>query len=245
MKNTIPSKTSSSGKNKRAPSPAASFRAPAAQPRPSKGGSVGKRKTRGSAGTSYHHGNLRAALIKAGLQALKINERRDPSLRSLARRVGVSANASYRHFANKEALLAALATEGFRRLHAAELSGAEKFDRPELKFRGAGRAYVQFAIDNPGLFRLMFGRITSSQQDPELFKTAMASVQTMLDILAQMTGLKPEDPRLLLNFLSAWAGTHGTAHLVLSGLLDVFGDAGTLIDAIIYTDVPLWMSLSR
>jgi AcrR family transcriptional regulator len=155
--------------------------------------------------------------------------------------VGVSANASYRHFANKEALLAALATEGFRQLHAAYIKAGAKLSRPEAAFLAAGRAYVQFAIDNPALFRLMFGRAASAQQDPELFKVSMASFQAMLNVLAGITGLRPEDPQVVLNVLTAWSAVHGLSHLVLSGLLDIFGDTSKLIDQIINSDVPLWM----
>src|SRR4030042_1238193 len=124
-----------------------------------------KRKRHG-APASYHHGNLRAALIEAGLRALGGNDRPDLSLPELARRVGVSANASYRHFANKEALLTALAAEGFRRLHAAETKASAQQSQPGADFRAAGRAYVQFAIDNPALIRLMFRLLTPAQQDP-------------------------------------------------------------------------------
>jgi AcrR family transcriptional regulator len=159
--------------------------------------------------------------------------------------VGVSANATYRHFANKEALLSALAAEGFRRLQAAETKAAAQLSRPDAGFRATGRAYVQFAIDNPALFRLMFGHFTLSQKDPELLEASMAAFQSTLNILAGMIGLPPNDPRVLLNALVAWSTVHGLSHLVLSRQLDLFGDVtDQLIDAVV-TDVPLWMTVNK
>ena len=194
----------------------------------------------------YHHGNLRAALIEAGLKALEVNDRRELSLRELARRVGVSANASYRHFANKEALLSALAAEGFRRLQAAYTKASAQQSRPDAGFRAAGRVYVQFAIDNPALFRLMFEHFTFIQKDPELLEASMACFQWMLNFLAGMIGLTPNDPRVLLNALVGWSTVHGLSHLVLSGQLESIGGiTDQLIDAVVNTDVPLFMMLNK
>src|SRR5689334_19621575 len=101
---------------------------------------------------SYHHGDLHSALLltagkmleKEGLEAL--------TLREVARRAGVSHSAPYRHFAEREALLAALAAEGFERLGAAQRKAAEAGG-----LRAMGEAYVAFALENPQRFRLMFG----------------------------------------------------------------------------------------
>ncbi len=191
----------------------------------------------------YHHGNLRAALIEAGLKALEVNDRRELSLRELARRVGVSANASYRHFANKEALLSALAAEGFRRLQAAYTKATAQQSRSDAGFRATGRAYVHFAIDNPALFRLMFEHFTLSPEDPELLEASLACFQWMLNFLAGVIGLTPDDPRVLMNALVGWSTVHGLSHLVLSGQLDYFGGVtDQLIDAVVNTDVPLFMT---
>ena len=98
----------------------------------------------------YHHGNLRAALLAAGRQALEANGPASLSLRGLARAAGVAAPSVYNHFASLEALTLALAEEGFSEIGAA-LSGAGQDPM------SVGLAYLGFARCNPGLYRLMFG----------------------------------------------------------------------------------------
>lgn len=105
---------------------------------------------------AYHHGNLRAALVAA---ALKEIARRGPegfSLREVARRAGVSAPAVYRHFADKDALLGAVAADCSERLGAAlQVAVAEVPDDPLEQFRAVGIAYVRFAVEHPEHFRAM------------------------------------------------------------------------------------------
>ena len=103
---------------------------------------------------TYHHGDLRAALVAAGLHALKSTDVSEISLRGLAREVGVSATAVYRHFPDKRALLQAMAMAGLAQLgQMQQQAAAEAGDRP---FVATGSAYVRFALANPGLFRLVF-----------------------------------------------------------------------------------------
>ena len=99
--------------------------------------------------TTYHHGDLRPALLRAAAKILEKEGRDAISLRDLARRAGVSHNAPYRHFADRQALLDALAAEGFALL-AAELEGQS--------WREQAVAYVRFALANPERFGLMFTR---------------------------------------------------------------------------------------
>ena len=97
----------------------------------------------------YHHGDLRAALIEAGLALLADRSADDIGLREAARAVGVSATAVYRHFPDKGAFLAALAGEGLRQLGAAQRVAAEAAGGGERGFAATGAAYVRFAIANP------------------------------------------------------------------------------------------------
>lgn len=99
--------------------------------------------------TTYHHGDLRPALLRAAAKILEREGRDAISLRDLARRAGVSHNAPYRHFADRQALLDALAAEGFALL-AAELEGKS--------WREQAVGYVRFALANPERFGLMFTR---------------------------------------------------------------------------------------
>ncbi|MBA4108510.1 MAG: TetR family transcriptional regulator [Leptothrix sp. (in: Bacteria)] len=187
----------------------------------------------------YHHGNLRSTLVEQGLVLLESSQQGELSLRELARRVGVSANAAYRHFANKEALLAALAAEGFRRLNAAQVGAALATPDVLRGFRESGRAYVRFAQDNPALFRLMFGRLTSGNPTEELSEASQASFQTLQTAVSTLTGAPLESQQTTVVAMVAWSLVHGLSHLILDGQLDHHGDkADELIDQIISTVQP-------
>jgi len=114
----------------------------------------------------YHHGDLPRALCDAALQLIAESGTASLTLSEVARRVGVSHAAPYRHFADKTALLTALATEGTNLLAdavAAALKGAGGV--PRARFLDAGYAYVRFAVDNPAYFRVMFSGETN-KEDP-------------------------------------------------------------------------------
>ncbi len=187
----------------------------------------------------YHHGNLRAALVAEGLAALEESERADVSLRELARRVGVSPNAAYRHFADKEALLAALAAEGFRKLTAAAAASqvAPKGIRDAKEsFRAYGRAYVMFARENPALFRLMFGRFTTSERSDELTRAGERTRDDLRAGVAATAGLPLDDPRVAAGALYAWSLVHGLSNLILDGQVE--GDPRVLADMVLGLGVP-------
>lgn len=191
---------------------------------------------------AYHHGNLRAALIEAGLAALETNKgaaqpSQALSLRELARQVGVTPNAAYRHFADKEALLKALAAEGFRQLaaqsQAAQQAAATGGAAQQEGFRASGLAYVRFARANPALFRLMFGRFASDQRDAELTQAALGAFQGVLTSASALAGLPVDDPRTLVSAIIAWSLVHGLGHLALDGQLDHFSpDVDRLIETV-------------
>lgn len=182
----------------------------------------------------YHHGNLRSALIDAGLQALRDRPAHELSLRDLARHVGVSANAAYRHFTDKEALLMALAAEGFRRFSLAQAQAAARGDTPQAMFQRAGQAYVRFARDHAALFQLMFGRFPAQGRSPELVETSEAAFSGLIGLAALHAGLPLDHPAVRVRALAAWSFVHGLSHLVLDGQLDKFGeDIDTLVDVLI------------
>lgn len=189
-----------------------------------------KRQTRPKG--AYHHGNLRAALVQAGLTLLEKDERGDLSLREIARQTGVSANAAYRHFADKEALLVALAAEGFRRLQATHLEAAQAASDPRQAMLAAGRAYINFARRNPALFRLMFGRFTTTHRDPELAEAALASFETLRSGVAAAAHGKAKDQQVLVAAVHAWGLVHGLSHLLLDGqFAGLAEDPDSLVDA--------------
>ncbi len=185
---------------------------------------------------TYHHGDLRNALIDAGLSALEVHDASELSLRALARDLGVSANAVYRHFADKNALLAALAAEGFRRFAQAQ---QEAYEAGNGEATATGRAYVQFAQRHPALFRLMFGRFTRTCVEPALQQAAMAAFEQLLahSRPGPEHGVSdaPLDETTLMRALARWSLVHGLSHLLLEGQLSLFGPASSpstsLVDA--------------
>ncbi|MDO9005764.1 MAG: TetR/AcrR family transcriptional regulator [Aquabacterium sp.] len=200
-------------------------------------------KSSSKTSSSYHHGNLRSTLVEQGLVLLEGSQQGELSLRELARHVGVSANAAYRHFANKEALLAALAAEGFRRLNAVQVQAAMATSDMDKGFRQSGRAYVRFAQDNPALFRLMFSRLTSGNPTDELSETSQTSFRTLQTAVSAVTGVPIDDRQTTVMAMAAWSVVHGLSHLALDGQLDHHdGKVDDLIDQVIgmlQTSIPL------
>ena len=159
----------------------------------------------------YRHGNLPAALLAAARQILDENGLQAVGLRETARRVGVSATAAYRHFTSKEDLLASVAAEGFRDL-AAAMESATRGANPLTR---AGLAYIEFAHQNRGLFRLMFGPVLAERAKYPALQAATASVEAML-----LRGVADLDQRPLddnLAAMAAWGLVHGLAHLIVDG----------------------------
>lgn len=173
---------------------------------------------------TYHHGNLRAALIDAGLAALAQQDTADLSLRAIARDVGVSANAAYRHFADKDTLLAAVAAEGFRRFAQHQTKAAQGHATVLASRAAAGRAYIQFAQDNPALFRLMFGRSLNATATAELQESATTAFQGLIDASARESDTPHDSEQVLMLAIARWSLVHGLSHLVLDGQLAHFGD---------------------
>ncbi|QCB54353.1 TetR/AcrR family transcriptional regulator [Sphingopyxis sp. PAMC25046] len=169
-----------------------------------KGGGAAK------ASRAYHHGDLRAAVLAAGLDRLEAGDGAELGLRALARDVGVSATALYRHFPDKEALLDALADEGLRRLGALQAQAWLKAGGGVAGFKATGIAYVRFAHDEPALFRLSFTRQMPDRKEggdggEVAYNLLRAGVGEALPGVA--------DPDTAA--LHAWSLVHGLAMLVL------------------------------
>ena len=165
----------------------------------------------------YHHGNLRASLIEAAGRIVEAKGLEALSLREAARSVGVSHAAPYRHFADKEALVAALATEAFERLLdrlQAVPPGGDRVDR----LVALAVAYVDFARTEPGRFQLMFHRESRDRDKyPELYAAAMRAYE--LNAAAVAAVLLP-GAEVALAAEAAWALVHGIANLLLERQLD-------------------------
>jgi len=177
---------------------------------------------------SYHHGDLRAALIEAGLKLVEERGADDVGLREAARAVGVSATAIYRHFPDKRAFLDALAEAGLERLAAAQIAASDAAGGGAAGFDATGRAYVRFALANPGLFRLIF---SSAKGDPMDWDNVSDDAMRLLRdnavrLVAEDRG--PEEAKIFA--LRAWAMVHGLAVLMLDGIV---APNNALIDRVI------------
>ncbi len=165
----------------------------------------------------YHHGDLRAALVSAGLELLKDRSVDDLSLREVARTVGVSATAVYRHFPDKQALLYALCEQGAAQLAHAQQEAMAAAGDGKSGFDETGRAYVRFAVANPALFRLMM----TTRPPGGLLDADEGAVNAAMRLLRQnIASLLPPgatDDELRMATIKSWALVHGLAMLMLDG----------------------------
>ena len=175
----------------------------------------------------YHHGDLRAALIEQGLRDLAGGAAGDLSLRAIARKVGVSATAVYRHFPDKTALIDALSIEGDRLLGEASRRAQESAGGGRMGFDATGRAYVRFALNHPALFRLMMARFRGMPGDPD---AQSVGLRLLVDNVAAMSAPDVPLAERALRALQSWALVHGLAMLMLDGIVPA---DEALIDAVI------------
>lgn len=170
---------------------------------------------------SYHHGDLRRALVDAATRLVRRDGAAQVSLRQIAREADVSHAAPYHHFADREALLAEVARGGFDSLGEALRSGARgSADAgPMVRLQGAGVAYVVFAVENPEVYRLMFaGLLSDRSRYPALKTAADAAFGVLLDLLGP--GAVPADSGTGNPVaLTTWSTVHGLATLMIEGLL--------------------------
>lgn len=157
--------------------------------------------------SSYHHGDLRAALLTTAMGML---ERGEPfSIRAVARDAGVSATAPYRHFPDRDALESALAAQGLRDLKT-DLTRDRELPTTVDELADLGAAYVEFALRRPALFRLMFGK----ECDTENAERVQAAAEVHELLAAAITGVFPDSDPLDLA-LGGWGLVHGLACLYL------------------------------
>lgn len=186
---------------------------------------------------SYHHGNLREALVDAGVQLARSGGPNAVLLRAASREAGVSHNAAYRHFANQEDLLAAVAQRCMTQL---SLLMIERMDqvtargpvrRAQARLGAIGRAYIDFARAEPGWFRTAFSAAHSHADDgqprqpspTETIPGPYALLSARLDELVAVGALTPN--RRVRAEYAAWSAVHGLSSLLLDGPLRELPDA--------------------
>jgi AcrR family transcriptional regulator len=185
------------------------------------------RKSRAGRGDAYHHGNLKAALLDEAVRRLELQGHATFSLSELARAVGVTPPAAYRHFADKDALCLALAMHGFEQLRRLfelampPLPAPATAGQARQRFAALGDAYVRFSVGRPGLSQLMFGAEGEPFRDLARQRPAPQSVSTFgflesalrdlyrLGVIRRRPG--PNDAWF------AWSAIHGAAQLAVAG----------------------------
>jgi AcrR family transcriptional regulator len=174
----------------------------------------------------WHHGNLREEMVKRGLELIELRGAAELSLREVARLVGVSQTAPTHHFGDKEGLLAAIASEGFRALMSERLAALKDGMTKEQRLRMVMRVYVAFALKRPELFHLMFGpRIPDKRKHAEFMEASSGSFQFLSNSIAEFMADdagSARPPRF--SALAVWSGMHGLATLLSdrdSGLFQV------------------------
>lgn len=191
-------------------------------------------------GTAYHHGDLRNALLRAARAQLDAGAYEGLSLRELARIAGVSANAPYRHFQSKDGILAELAAQGFDELSAR--IDAEAHPDPVERLIRLGDVYTGFALDQPALYRVMFGAEKQALMEFEVLATAgRASFGRLVAATAAASGVAADDPLALQRAVSMWALVHGWARLAIDGITCFLPDEAVLpVSAIVRDAVSAW-----
>jgi AcrR family transcriptional regulator len=162
----------------------------------------------------YHHGDLRTALIDAGLLLTRAGGPEALTIREATRRVGVSPNAAYRHFVDREALLRAVATAIQHRMTTRMRTSVRRPGSTEL-LRAVGIGYIKFALDEPGWFAVAF--FGAGQSDETTSAPPYLALVEALDAMVEAGALSPE--RRNGAEWPCWSAVHGFAELALHGPL--------------------------
>jgi AcrR family transcriptional regulator len=174
---------------------------------------------RGRQKRTYHHGDLAAALLEAAEAELIESGIEAFSLRSVAKRAGVSHGAPAHHFTDAKGLLTALAADGHRRLSAAQKERQETAaPDPVAQFVASGLGYIDFAEANPALFRLMFSSERPDRTDPFFAEASQATYADL--VMGARSVVEDASPEAASHQLTAsWALAHGLSDLLISGRL--------------------------
>jgi AcrR family transcriptional regulator len=178
---------------------------------------------------TYHHGDLKTALVEAGIDILEAEGLKGLSLRSLAARVGVSHTAPKNHFGAMRGLLTALAAEGFRR-HAAHMQAGLPPDASDAeKLQAAMHGYVAFVEAHPHLYGLMFSPDLVDQDSPDLIEAGHASYLILEDLARHLDWSRKDEPEAQVRGeIMLWSLVHGYATLRQSGKLPLSPRTGAV-----------------
>jgi AcrR family transcriptional regulator len=176
----------------------------------------------------YHHGDLRRAVVTAALEILSETQSVDFSLRELARRAGVSHNAPYKHFAEKSALLAAVSAAGFELLTERIADQTARIGNPRTQLLVILRTYIRFGVENPALYRLMFGGHLSGPDSsrPAIERAAAEKMRRLFQraiadgaLGAPIADAAASARKIAGAILTCWSLVHGLTLLMVDGLV--------------------------
>jgi AcrR family transcriptional regulator len=173
----------------------------------------------------YHHGSLRPALLRAVAELIAEKGIEGLSLRECARRAGASWSAPAHHFGDKTGMLTAFAAAGFTQLKAHMQARRDASLDEAARALAVGEGYLEFALRNPGHFRVMFRAELLNKDDPEYRMASRAAFQVLEDAIREgeaSTG-RVDETRLSERCLLAWSAVHGFATLCLEGAIDMPG----------------------
>jgi AcrR family transcriptional regulator len=176
----------------------------------------------------YHHGDLRRVIVSAALEILSETQSLEFSLRELARRAGVSHNAPYKHFADKRELLAAVSTAGFELLTKRMSEQSAGLNNARAQLFAMLRAYIHHGVENPALYRLMFGGDLTGPDNgrPAIERATADKTKALLAGVIVAGGLGRPIPNTARNerkiagaILACWSLVHGLTMLLADGLV--------------------------
>jgi AcrR family transcriptional regulator len=163
--------------------------------------------------------NPRRALLEASLALIAAEGLEGFSMRKVARRAGVSHQAPYHYFPDREAVLAAIVAEGFERLREASLNALEGVSDPAKRFSAIGKAYFDFARSHPAHFKLMFRSELVREDEHEAARTcAQSAYDVLVGVASEVSAASKQDRDVVM--LLGWSAVHGLATLMAEGKLD-------------------------
>ena len=166
---------------------------------------------------SYHHGDLRAQLIATVTQLVEERGADGFSITEASRRAGVSSAAPYKHFRDKPEIMRAVTAAAMERLADRMEEGAAAHPRGSLgRVSAIGRAYIAFALAEPGLFKVMFGSEAGAVEDPDLHALGLRTFGIVLDAVAARRGAAPDAPEVRLRAYTLWTIVHGHSFLAIN-----------------------------
>ena len=190
----------------------------------------------------YHHGDLRRAIVRAALEILSETQSVEFSLRELARRAGVSHNAPYKHFAEKRELLAAVSTAGFELLTRRMSNAMAAHTHARAQLFAMLRAYIRHGVQNPALYRLMFGGYLSSPDDrrPAIERAAAEKTKALLTEAIvkgafgrSIANTTRNERKIAGAILACWSLVHGLTMLLADGLVGPTTKSDELSDSVV------------